>query len=79
MVVRSQQRGIARRANILKLLALREHSSAQRPPTIREIARGINCSVAMAHHHVMVLADQHQIVYEPGKRRTIRLPDDAKQ
>jgi len=67
-----QARGERRRAVILGYLRAAQRDN--RPvPTVREIAIYARCSVATAHRHLQVLAQQGMIHSLPREARTIRI------
>jgi len=73
---RSQARGGTVRRQIILLLQQREArgNQLQPPPTVREIAKAIDRSVASTHRHLSILTELGVIEKgRPGLARTIRL------
>jgi repressor LexA len=47
------------------------------PPTVRELAIELGCSVSTVHKALAKLERQGRIIREPGKARTLRIIEQA--
>lgn len=73
--MKTQQRGVKARHEILELIRLREESyPLNAAPTVREIAHAVGLSTATVHRHIGILLKTGKLERTGTAQRNLRLP-----
>ena len=75
----ANRRGIARRAEVFEVIRqfIAEHGYS---PTVRDVQRGAGLKgPGEAKRYIMLLTQEGELTFEPGKSRTIRLVEKARK